>query len=212
MYPGTVHKYLRLLRELNLIYYYQEVQEHGHFGSTILTLCEWGSTGLDRTVVFPGTVKPVDGKTSLFKNAKASKFKNPKGTTTAVDVPVTESFFDRFWALYPKKVDKGKALTQWRYLCNKPAEKRPAWGIVKLAVLQQIKTERWQDSTFIPNPATWIHQSRWLDDPNEMVVFKRKDTTAQQSFGSRQPVAKTSKYKQGTPQRGLHPDQEPADA
>ncbi len=88
---------------------------------------------------------------------------------------ITLSMFDNFWELYPKKVDKGKALTSWKKICNKPSSQRPKWKEVKTAILRQKSSERWQNPEFIPNPTTWLNQSRWLDDPKEMKSYKRNN-------------------------------------
>lgn len=87
---------------------------------------------------------------------------------------ITLKLFDTFWKIYPKKIDKGKALSKWTQLCNKK-DKRPTWKEIRVALHYQMKSERWQDKTFIPHPTTWLNQSRWLDDPKEMKVFKRDD-------------------------------------
>ncbi len=86
---------------------------------------------------------------------------------------ITFSMFENFWEIYPKKVDKGKALTSWKKICNKPLKDRPTWKEIRRAVSLQIKSERWQERSFIPHPATWLNQSRWLDDPKEMKAYKR---------------------------------------
>jgi hypothetical protein len=82
------------------------------------------------------------------------------------------SQFERFWRLYPKRAHKGKALSEWRRLCSIPPEQRPQWVDIKRALLKQKKTKQWQDKKYIPHPTTWLNQSRWLDDPNEMYVPK----------------------------------------
>jgi hypothetical protein len=88
---------------------------------------------------------------------------------------ITPSMFEKFWKLYPKKVDKGRAKTKWEKLCSK--KDRPTWKEIKKAILAQRKSERWQRTEFIPHPTTWLNQQRWLDDPAEMksydVPFKK---------------------------------------
>lgn len=79
---------------------------------------------------------------------------------------ITPKLFEHFWELYPKKTDKGKALTSWEKLCKK--ENRPEWAEIRTAIKLQIKTPRWQNPKFIPLPTTWLNNSRWLDDPTEM--------------------------------------------
>lgn len=94
------------------------------------------------------------------------------------NLPVSKDQFEAFWSMYPRKVDKGKAKSRWGKLCWR--NDRPSWKEVKGALIKQKKSERWQDSRFIPHPATWINQQRWLDDPSMMVSYAR--------HGEQQPV------------------------
>jgi len=87
---------------------------------------------------------------------------------------ITPNMFNKFWLVYPRKDGKGKALTKWNSICTK-GNKRPKWIEIKKAILLQIKSERWQNSEFIPLPATWLNQTRWIDDPKEMKNFNREE-------------------------------------
>jgi len=89
---------------------------------------------------------------------------------------ITKGMFDKFWKLYPRKDGKGKALKSWNELCTQKskANQRPRWREVKNAIRAQIKTERWQEKEFIPLPATWLNQTRWIDDPAEMKRFNKE--------------------------------------
>lgn len=89
----------------------------------------------------------------------------------ASDKLITLGKFEKFWKLYPRKVDKGKALTTWKRLCQRPPKDKPTWKVIKLALLKQANTPRWQDKKFIPHPTTWLNQSRWLDDPEQMINY-----------------------------------------
>jgi hypothetical protein len=91
---------------------------------------------------------------------------------------ITPKKFELFWNIYPRKTDKGKALTSWNKLCNKKPKERPIWRILRTAILEQKKSERWQNPKFIPMPATWLNQSRWLDDPDEMKSSWSNDKTS----------------------------------
>ena len=84
---------------------------------------------------------------------------------------ITPTDFDIFWKLYPRKTDKGKALTKWNTICNKNNKDKPTLKEIKIAIHYQKKSERWQDKQFIPNPTTWLNQSRWMDDAKEMNNF-----------------------------------------
>jgi hypothetical protein len=99
------------------------------------------------------------------------------------------SQFDEFWKLYPRKVDKGKALTIWKRLANK--KDSPNWTDIKNALQEQIDTDRWKTPKFIPHPATWLNQSRWLDDPSEMKSYSREDEKPVSGYTDSEPL----KYK-----------------
>lgn len=66
--------------------------------------------------------------------------------------------FDRFWAIYPRKVGKDGAWAKWRQL--RPDE-ATVEGMIA-AVEQQART--WNDPQFIPHPKTWLHNGRWKDE------------------------------------------------
>lgn len=87
---------------------------------------------------------------------------------------ITPKQFDSFWQIYPKKIDKGKALSTWNKICTRKNIEPPTFEEIKIAIEQQIKTDRWKDKTYIPHPTTWLNQQRWLDDPVEMKSFNYK--------------------------------------
>lgn len=130
----------------------------------------------------PNTGKPEPGKPSCgFSVANNTNSNNTNIVKTDVLTPsddleklITINYFEKFWNIYPKKADKGKALDAWKKLCNKnDGKERPSWITIKKAILGQIKSERWSVPSYIPNPSTWINQNRWLDDPVEMKLFKK---------------------------------------
>lgn len=106
---------------------------------------------------------------------------------------IVPSQFDLFWEIYPKKSSKGKALTSWNNICTRKNHKPPTWEEIKTAIEEQIKSERWQRKQFIPLPATWLNQFRWLDDPKEMIDYDKHD-----SFSSNNPSNTLSKYRKPT--------------
>jgi uncharacterized protein YdaU (DUF1376 family) len=71
--------------------------------------------------------------------------------------------FDAWWSAYPKKTGKGAALKAWTKI-------RPSDTTVA-AMLNALEWQRnqpqWQKDggAFIPNPATYLNQSRWEDEP-----------------------------------------------
>lgn len=68
--------------------------------------------------------------------------------------------FDVFWQRYPKKVGKQAAFNAWK-------KNKPRIDDVMFALSWQIESEQWtkQNGSFIPNPATYLNQGRWQDEP-----------------------------------------------
>lgn len=69
--------------------------------------------------------------------------------------------FQRFWAMYPKKVAKKDARLAWAHL--KPS---PALVALILDVLAwQCRQVDWQKAggMFVPHPGSWLRGERWED-------------------------------------------------
>jgi len=68
--------------------------------------------------------------------------------------------FEQFWNHYPKKVGKAAANKSW-------TKNKPNIDDVLKALEWQKESDQWnkKDGQFIPNPATYINQKRWLDEP-----------------------------------------------
>lgn len=79
----------------------------------------------------------------------------------------THNGFDEFWNIYPKKIGKGAALKKWEGL--KRTGRLPPLESLIGAIENQKTWEQWQkdEGQFIPNPATWLNQGRWDDQPPE---------------------------------------------
>lgn len=65
--------------------------------------------------------------------------------------------FDRFWEKYPKKTGKLEAFKAWK-------KAKPDLAAVLQTLEWQIKSRQWKEG-YIPNPATYLNQGRWLDTP-----------------------------------------------
>lgn len=65
--------------------------------------------------------------------------------------------FDRFWSEYPKKQGKHESLKAWK-------KKKPPINSVLKALEWQKNSQQWIEG-YIPNPATYINQERWEDEP-----------------------------------------------
>ena len=75
------------------------------------------------------------------------------------------SDFVLFWNSYPKKTGKEAALKAWNKM-----KFRGDIGHILFAVKQQTASDQWKkdDGQFIPNPATWLNQGRWDDQPTQI--------------------------------------------
>ena len=76
------------------------------------------------------------------------------------DRDILMSDFELFWNNYPKRTGKDKALQAWK-------KAKPKFDDVMYALSWQTESEQWRkdNGQFIPNPATYINQGRWKDEP-----------------------------------------------
>jgi hypothetical protein len=75
--------------------------------------------------------------------------------------------FDAFWSAYPKKVGRGAARASWAKI--RPSATQAAAMIASLE-RQRLSSQWLRDGgRYIPNPATWLNQQRWDDDPEPEV-------------------------------------------
>jgi hypothetical protein len=67
--------------------------------------------------------------------------------------------FEHFWKLYPRKVDKQRALRAWKKVCTEE------YPVVFAAVERATQSEQWkkEDGQFIPHPSTFLIGRRWED-------------------------------------------------
>lgn len=75
----------------------------------------------------------------------------------------TPDGFAEFWAAYPKKVGKGAAEQSFK----KARIGSQLIPVVLASVQRHIACEAWRKDggQYIPNPATWLNQRRWEDEP-----------------------------------------------
>lgn len=88
----------------------------------------------------------------------------PRGETVSRTPKSTaqEERFAEFWKAYPKKVGKGAALKAYGKI--KPSAELHRSMLEAIAIQKQ--SEQWQKNRgqYIPNPSTWLNQSRWEDE------------------------------------------------
>jgi len=105
------------------------------------------------------TDTPTDTKSqSQSKSKKEEPPLPPKGVCNG---------FDSFWLAYPKKIGKGAALKKYEGLRRQG--RLPPISDLIAAIENQKTWEQWQkdEGQYIPNPATWLNQGRWEDQPPE---------------------------------------------
>ena len=68
--------------------------------------------------------------------------------------------FQTFWGLYPKKVAKGAAIKAWQRLSLEEQTE----AIEALPKHLKYWKFKGTDKEFIPYPATWLNQMRYLDE------------------------------------------------
>jgi len=71
-----------------------------------------------------------------------------------------EVHFERFWSLYPRKVDKGHARKAYRQ-----ALKRTDPDAIVAGVERYARSVKGKEPRFIAHAATWLNGDRWLDEP-----------------------------------------------
>lgn len=103
-----------------------------------------------------------------FKNKNKTEDQEQEQEQEQDGEPVTRaSALDRrfaaFWSAYPKKVGKQDALRAFARL--KVGEDQLAAMLA--AIEQQRASPQWakDGGQYIPNPATWLRQGRWEDEP-----------------------------------------------
>lgn len=98
----------------------------------------------------------VNDNVTVDDNVTQSPQKPPVGAD------VTAERFDAFWNAYPKKIGKGAAEKAFKKI-------KPSGDLLQRmlsAVEVQKQSDQWRrdNGQYIPNPATWLNQTRWEDE------------------------------------------------
>lgn len=92
-----------------------------------------------------------------IRTREEDKISEPKGSSWPI-LPKTSGFED-FWKAYPAKVGKRDAEKKFRLALQRAPLDRIMAGLDAAK-----RSKRWREG-FIPNPATWLNQDRWADEP-----------------------------------------------
>lgn len=98
----------------------------------------------------------ANGKQEEIESKNKDKDKNKKKNK---DKCLTREEFDTFWAAYPRKVGKEKALAAF-------AKVEVPLQVLLDALDKQVRSPQWtkDNGEFIPHPATWLNGKRWEDE------------------------------------------------
>lgn len=114
----------------------------------------------DHTETPPDSAQESKGKEGKGREEEKN---SPRAPRSARASPAPDRF-DDFWAVYPRKEDKGHARKAW------PVALRKAGGLAEPIIAaaagfaehaRRARTER----RFVPLPATWLNGERWQDEP-----------------------------------------------
>lgn len=159
---------IRLLRTLAAAGYVTIEDDQG--GRTVRKIY----AGVNPAAVYPDkNVTPTPTKMSPPGDKNGTHIKKeikkddqpPKAPQGAAGETTTEIWdpaaFERFWALYPKKRDKIKAIREW----NRLKADRKLMQTMSAALKTQIASEEWQrdKGQAIPYPGRWLSHRRWED-------------------------------------------------
>lgn len=88
------------------------------------------------------------------------------------------NLFDQFWAAYPRKVGKDKAMRAFAKI--NPTEEQLYRILEELE--RQKKAYGWckENWKYIPHPATWLNQKRWEDE----TIVAGTDIPEDESYGA----------------------------
>lgn len=134
------------IQELELYGYLKREQknEGGRFQETIWRTC-------DPVTDLPLTENPLTENRAL---------KNTITKNTIVK-NIEREQFDQFWAIYPKKADKGQALRHFKRALNRATFDQILAGAIAYANDPNLPEEK----RYIKNPATWLNADAWENGP-----------------------------------------------
>ncbi len=131
----------------------EQSREDGKFSETIWRTSDPTEIPLSENST---TVNPTTKNTIT----KEDQIKNNERT-------YSDSQFEEFWNLYPKKVDKGAAIRAFR-----KASKTEDLALVIEGAKRYAEDPNLPDKQYIKNPATWLNAESWNNGP----LPKRKTT------------------------------------
>lgn len=97
----------------------------------------------------------------IVPDTRAAPEAKPKARRPKTEPRYRPDWFERFWALYPRRTNRVAAVRAWDKL-------RPDLDLCRVmaeAIRAQMQTPQWRDGPeHIPHPSTWLNGARWLDE------------------------------------------------
>jgi len=106
-----------------------------------------------------------------------------KTPAPAPATPARASDFDEFWKLYPKKVEKVDARRKFA-----KAVKEVGLDVVMAGVRRLASDPNLPDKQYIPNPAKWLGNGGWDDEPYPPRLDRPGGRPAHESLADRLPM------------------------
>jgi hypothetical protein len=124
-------------------------------------------TGAQRSARYRAGLRHEQGtEQSRKSDAPGVTERHEIATKQENDPPVAKDLegFSSFWSKYPKRVGKGAATKAW--------SKRKC-ASVRDAIMAALECQRAfllrEGGKYTPNPATWLNERRWEDDPPALI-------------------------------------------
>lgn len=83
-----------------------------------------------------------------------------KDNNSVVDKFNPLHFFEKFWSLYPRKVNKKKAQEKFIKICKD----EDTYNEIIKGLDKYKKSKQWQTVEYIPHAVTWLNGERWKDE------------------------------------------------
>jgi DNA-binding transcriptional regulator YhcF (GntR family) len=127
---------------------------------TIITVCNYCRYNEQQAREQPTTNQQLTNNQPTANQQLTTTKKDKKGKKEKKNTPLPPKGFEAFWSAYPKKVGKKAALKSWEKATDKPPV-----DVIITAIALQMTSEQWtkDGGQYIPNPATWLNQGRWMD-------------------------------------------------
>lgn len=110
-----------------------------------------------------------DNKTHKDNDKDNVKVNNKSANALSATAKDVDRLFDKFWSVYPRHEGKQNA----RKAFDKLNPDEALLETMISAILKQKASAQWQESRFIPHPATWLNGRRWEDEPVKDTGGKR---------------------------------------